>query len=75
MRITDLHGNKRTTEDDFAGCIQVIARLYLCIATLRMFIAAASTNIASGFAVIVGHSMGISNRKVCIAEVAMTVTG
>jgi hypothetical protein len=70
-----LYGNKRTKEDGFAGRIEVIARLHLGIAALQMFVAVDSTNIASGFAFIAGHSVGISTRKVFIAEAVMTVSG
>jgi hypothetical protein len=65
--------NKRTAEDIFAGCIQFIARLYLCIATVQMFIAAVSPSIALGFAFIARDLTGISNREVCIAEPASTI--
>ncbi len=70
-----MYRNKRTKEDGFAGCTQVNARPDLGIATLQTFIAAASTNIALGSAFIAGYLMDISTCKVCIAEVAMIVSG
>jgi hypothetical protein len=65
MGIADLHWSKRTREDGFVGCVLVIARLHLCIATLWMFI-------ASGFAFTAGHLVGISTCEVSIAEAGIT---